>query len=278
MPNRLQQCLARWARVQPGHRSPILALRGPSVYERLITCCVLSVAVLKLVGHRRKRAALKTTASLPCHLTVPAPARLHPDMSVPQYPFDHSRRTIHVAALPKARTAGKAYNIYRYPGNCWHQEHLAPRVQSPPSAAHGHQVPSPVHTAAQHQVSEAIVAVGNKVVKSVIAQAPEASSDRLPLQACSHARHGPAPAPVSVEAVKVKVKEARPAEPLVNWRTVKHTLELPLRGNKLARTPFVRSKKVNITINMVFCKTLAFYTPAVDDKENVYVNIVNQIV
>jgi hypothetical protein len=58
--------------------------------------------------------------------------------------------------------------------------------------------------------------------------------------------------------------------PLFNWGTVSHTLEKPLRGNKLQRAPFVRSHKRNVTTNVVFSKTSPFHTPSrsVANKEN----------
>jgi hypothetical protein len=77
------------------------------------------------------------------------------------------------------------------------------------------------------------------------------------------------PAPV------VKLSPPAPQDslptPLFNWGTVSHTLEKPLRGNKLQRAPFVRSHRRNVTTNVIFPKTSPFYTPSrsAADKENV---------
>ncbi|KAJ7851217.1 hypothetical protein B0H13DRAFT_2360246 [Mycena leptocephala] len=53
-------------------------------------------------------------------------------------------------------------------------------------------------------------------------------------------------------------------------RSVSHTLEKPLRGNKQQRAPFVRSHKRNITTNVISPKTSPFYTPSrsAADKES----------
>ncbi|KAJ7463701.1 hypothetical protein FB451DRAFT_1403718 [Mycena latifolia] len=241
---------------------------------------VLSVIVLKLGRHRHKCAELKAVASSAYHSGVPTPARLRADISILEYPFDHPRLAVSVAALPKARTAGATYNV-------------TPRAPcaAPPSAARGRQAPSPV---AQSRVSEIIVAAENKVVKSEIAQAPEASSDTFPPAASLAPLHFPGSTPWTpplssdwfmrsirplrprppVSVAQVKVKETRSAAPLVKWGTVTHTLELPLRGNKLAWTPFFRSTKFNVTTNVIFPRSSIFYA----DKENIFALNIDQIV
>ncbi|KAJ6623643.1 hypothetical protein B0H10DRAFT_2213327 [Mycena sp. CBHHK59/15] len=67
----------------------------------------------------------------------------------------------------------------------------------------------------------------------------------------------------------VKQKAPKEDKPLVNWSMETYTLDpSSLRGNKLQRPPFVKSRKVNVTTNVVFPKTSPFYTSTTAEKEN----------
>jgi hypothetical protein len=73
------------------------------------------------------------------------------------------------------------------------------------------------------------------------------------------------PAPVVKLAPAPEESSSTPT-PLFNWGSVSHTLERPLRGNKLQRPPFrvVRSHRRNgaVTTNVVFPKESPFYAPS----------------
>jgi hypothetical protein len=60
----------------------------------------------------------------------------------------------------------------------------------------------------------------------------------------------------------------RPEKPLVEWGTESYTLALPLRGNKLARKPYVWCPKAKVATNVVFSKTSPFYAASLANKEN----------
>ncbi|KAJ6545370.1 hypothetical protein B0H19DRAFT_1266816 [Mycena capillaripes] len=75
------------------------------------------------------------------------------------------------------------------------------------------------------------------------------------------------PVPI-VKASPLPTQDSSPTA-LFHWGSVTHTLEKPLRGNKLQRA-FAQSVKHNVNTNVVFHKTSPFYTPSAAEKENVY--------
>ncbi|KAJ7699626.1 hypothetical protein B0H17DRAFT_1328232 [Mycena rosella] len=250
----------------------------------LFVCCFVFVSVPKLLGPRRKSVDVE---EVKCGVAVPQRVYLRPDISLPEYPFDHPRRPSPAAPLPKARTAGQASQIYRYPGNCWNQERLAGRQQRPEITR-----PSPLRNVTSRPLANAVLNEP-KVAKLNVAQVLETYSNTLP--PADHLAPvfpsldciGPAfkfalvpildtpPAPARASPAKSTPKST----PLFKWGTVTHTLELPLRGNKMARAPLTKSRKNMVTTNVVFSKNSVFYTPTAADKENtVYAQSVDTVV
>ncbi|KAJ7672834.1 hypothetical protein B0H17DRAFT_1208547 [Mycena rosella] len=260
---------------------------GGIISVALLVCCFLFMSVPKLLGPRLKRVEVE---AVKCYIPVPNCVHLRSDVSIPEYPFDHPRRPSSIASLPTARAARPASQIYRYPGNCWNQEHLAGRPSRPRVAPR----PSPLRTVVTCSVSgESSANIERKFAKSDVAQVPEAYSNALP--PASHLAPvfpsldciGPAFKFACIPTVDTRPAPARaaparptprPVTPLFKWGTVTHTLELPLRGNKMARTPFAKATKNTVTTNFVFSKTSVFYTPTAADKENVYAQSVDAIV
>ncbi|KAJ7144092.1 hypothetical protein C8R44DRAFT_725080 [Mycena epipterygia] len=246
------------------------------------------VSILRLFGLKSKVDVEADSTAPACRLKAPVLARLRPDISFPESTLPTRSHLGSSAPFPKARTAGPTFDVYRYPGNCWSQEHSSRR------ALQGrHALPSPLRTFLR-PIPELEVAV-NKDEVSKLAQVSEAfsSADVLFVADASTTASpqvfqswvdsmGPdfkfghsTAARVSPVKPKVLKAEAR----LVNWGPI-HTLELPLRGNKMARTPFVKSTKLNVSTNVVFAKTSPFYTPTAADKENapVYAGNVDAVV
>ncbi|KAJ7688571.1 hypothetical protein B0H17DRAFT_1297368 [Mycena rosella] len=227
------------------------------------------VSMPKLLGLRRKPVDVEVRLPLRNFTTVAtfrtsnavsqSPSlRLRPDLPIHEYTFDHPRRASPVSVPPKVRTVeARALRGADYP-------------RSPAASTH--------HTSLRNVISRSVSDVSSNVetkeVDSDIAQAFEGYSNILPpvehlapvfpsLNCIGPAYKGvviprfdTAPAPARAPPA---IAAARKSKPLVNWGTVTHTLELSLRGNKLARTPFVKPKKSNVTINVIFPKTSAFY-------------------
>ncbi|KAJ7146568.1 hypothetical protein C8R44DRAFT_973322 [Mycena epipterygia] len=247
---------------------------------------LMVVSILRCFSRKPKFDVEADSMAPACRLKAPVLARLRPDISFPESTFPVRSYPGSITPVPKARTAGQTFDVYRYPGNCWNQEHSSGRAQGRRA------LPSPLRTVLR-PISE--LEVVNKDEVSKLAQVPEAfSSADVLFVADASTTASPqvfqswvdtmgsdfkfghsTPARVSPVKAKVLKAEAR----LVNWGPI-HTLELPLRGNKMARAPFVKSTKLNVSTNVVFSKTSPFYTPTAADKENasVYAQNVDAVV
>ncbi|KAJ7487300.1 hypothetical protein B0H11DRAFT_1913462 [Mycena galericulata] len=220
----------------------------------LLVCYFGLVAVFKFIGRSRKRSEIEP---IKCHLAAPIAARLRPDISVPESPF--APRPLPgsqpIAFPAPARTAAFSPGIHRYPGNCWRQEYrspVKPISQYSETGARGHEAPSP------------------RSLRTAIRNMPDSQGpiDRVGKLASEM---------VKVKAsIKEKTDTARVE--LYKWGTVTHTLEMPLRGNKMARQAFEKSKKHNVTTNVVFSKDSPFYNAMEADKENVFAQNIDSMV
>ncbi|KAJ6595635.1 hypothetical protein DFH09DRAFT_1272933 [Mycena vulgaris] len=239
------------------------------------------------------------------NLTRHAPARLRPDISRPEFPFPPRPRLTAVAALPKARTTGPVVDVYRYPCNCWNGEHLAGRqplgAQKAVSArpAVKKRTPPPLvkfrrafsylfpedlmalweSAAHLHQLADDVVGAHPDALPLAERFAPVAPQVSFPWVSSmgTDFKFGlvhmidTSPARVSPPVqIAPKAEEPIQESALFKWGSITHTLELPLRGNKMQRAPFVRSTKHNVTTNVVFPKSSPFYTPSAADKENAF--------
>ncbi|KAJ7146562.1 hypothetical protein C8R44DRAFT_845667 [Mycena epipterygia] len=253
----------------------------------ILVSYLMVVSILRLFSRKPKFDVEADSMAPACRLKAPVPARLRPDIYIPESTLPALPYPGSVTPVPKAWTAGQTFDVYRYPGNCWNQEHSSRRAQG------RHALPSTLRTVLR-PIPELEVAV-NKNEVSKLAQVPEAFSSANVLFVADASttvtpqvfhswidtmgtdfKFGHATA-ARVSPVKPKV--LKPEARLVNWGPI-HTLELPLRGNKMARTPFVKSTKLNVSTNVVFSKTSPFYTPTAADKENapVYAQNVDAVV
>ncbi|KAJ7487322.1 hypothetical protein B0H11DRAFT_2402447 [Mycena galericulata] len=210
----------------------------------LLGCYFGAVAVSKFLGRRRK---CPKAEPFKCRLAGPIADRLRPNISMPESPF--APRPLPASqpiAFPApARRAAFSPGIHRYPGNCWQQEYrslVKPISQYSETGARGREAPSP------------------RSLRTAIRNMPDSQGpiDRVGMLASEM---------VKVKA-SIKEKTDTGRVELYKWGTVTHTLEMPLRGNKMARQAFAKSKKHNITTNVVFSRDSPFYTATEADKEN----------
>ncbi|KAJ7291944.1 hypothetical protein C8J57DRAFT_1705333 [Mycena rebaudengoi] len=242
--------------------------------------------------NRTKSADVEIASAIQIPLSPPVAAYLRPDgsdMSIPELPFA-PRPPPSLKTLPKARTPS---SVYRYPGNCWNQEHLS--IQS----YFGPQPPQPspvwnVATLPALRVAEKTQAVKYQTPEVLLhKQLLKYADDVLgvypgvlalkarPVPECPQASF---PSPVTADNYKcglvhtldvrpepippIAIVAPRPEKPLVEWGTESYTLALPLRGNKLARKPYVWCPKAKVTTNVVFSKTSPFHAASLANKEN----------
>ncbi|KAJ7487318.1 hypothetical protein B0H11DRAFT_2278881 [Mycena galericulata] len=228
---------------EPVHR---FFLYGGLSAVLLFVCYFGAVAVFQFIGRSRKRSEIEPVK---CRLATPMAARLRPDISVPESPFAPRPfpGSPPIAFPAPAHAAALSPGIHRYPGNCWQQEYrspVKPVSQYSETGARGREVPSP------------------RSLRTAIRNMPDSQGpiDRVGILASEM---------VKVKA-SIKEKTDTGRVELYKWGTVTHTLEMPLRGNKMARQAFAKSKKNNVTTNIVFSKGSPFYTAKEADKENVF--------
>ncbi|KAJ7510910.1 hypothetical protein B0H11DRAFT_1900257 [Mycena galericulata] len=234
-----------------------------------------AVAVFKFIGRSRKRSEIEVWLQavdplnslnvadkngfqpVKCRLATPMAARLRPDISVPESPFAPRpfAGSPPIAFPAPAHAAALSPGIHRYPGNCWQQEYrspVKPVSQYSETGARGREVPSP------------------RSLRTAIRNMPDSQGpiDRVGILASEM---------VKVKA-SIKEKTDTGRVELYKWGTVTHTLEMPLRGNKMARQAFAKSKKNNVTTNVVFSKGSPFYTAKEADKENVFAQNIDSMV
>ncbi|KAJ7216886.1 hypothetical protein C8J57DRAFT_1255089 [Mycena rebaudengoi] len=244
------------------------------------------------LGNRTKSTDAEMATGIETQHSLPVAAYLRPDssdMSIPESPFA-PRPPPSLKTLPIARIRS---GVSRYTGNCWNQEHVPiqshvgpqPRESSPlrnvvtlpalsvaeKTQAAKYQAPEVLLHKQLLKYAEDIMGVCPGVLALKAHPVPERPQASLPSPATAvdfkfglvhtlDVRPEPVP-PVPIVA-------PHPERPLVDWGTKSYTLALPLRGNKIARKPYVWCPRAKVTTNVVSSKTSPFYAASLANKEN----------
>ncbi|KAJ7927524.1 hypothetical protein B0H13DRAFT_2554923 [Mycena leptocephala] len=272
---------------------------------------LLACVVLVYVRWMRRSTSPRCKATTPSvHLARPPAARLRPDITFPELPFAPRPRPNAVAAPPKTRVFGPICEVYRYSGHWLAGPNPSSPKQTVNKSSSLVNRPVPQRQVPQQFADQAVkqpqiettfsperlLALWDSAVylHQVADDVVGAHPDALPLEdrftqadaqisfpwvsssnAAADFKFGLVHSIDTTPAPVVKLSPPAPEDalptPLFNWGTISHTLEKPLRGNKLQRAPFVRSHRRNVTTNVIFPKTSPFYTPSrsAADKENV---------